>query len=117
MSACHIFLERPWLYDRKVLYDGFKHVYSFEKDGQKVTLASLKPSLISKPIKWTVRLLLIEKGDFQELPYMLDHEKYFEEQICYGEHALSWVAPGLGLVDCDLCKGDTCSLFLVGDPY
>ena len=49
MDACHIVLERPWLYDKKVMYDGFKHVYSFEKDRHKLVLALLKLSLISKP--------------------------------------------------------------------
>ena len=51
MDASHILLGRSWLYDRKFLYNGFKHVYSFEKDGCKLALAPLEPSLISKPIK------------------------------------------------------------------
>ena len=29
MDACHLLLGRPWHYDRKVIYDGYKHTYSF----------------------------------------------------------------------------------------
>ena len=80
------------LTNKKVLYDAFKHVYSFEKDGHKVALAPLESSLISKHVKWVNRLLLIEKGDFQKLSYVLDHEKYFgrkfvmESMHCHGLH-------------------------------
>ena len=31
MHAGHIFLGRPWQYDRKVIHDGFKNTYSFVK--------------------------------------------------------------------------------------
>ena len=45
-DACHILLGRPWLYDNKVIYDGFKHTYAFEKDGHKIiVLVLLKPDL------------------------------------------------------------------------
>lgn len=29
MQACHIILGRPWQFDRKVIYDGYKNTYSF----------------------------------------------------------------------------------------
>ena len=48
----------------KLCMMGFKHIYSFEKNEHKVTLAPLKPSLISKPSKGEDKLLLIKKGDF-----------------------------------------------------
>ena len=38
MDACHILLGRPWLYDRKVMHDGFLNTYSLFKDGKKITL-------------------------------------------------------------------------------
>jgi len=37
-------LGRPWLYDRKVMYNGYLNTYSFTKDGKKITLASLSSS-------------------------------------------------------------------------
>jgi len=39
MDACHILLGRPWLFDRKVVHDGYLNTYSFSKDGKKITLA------------------------------------------------------------------------------
>ena len=29
MDVCHLLLGRPWKYDRKVIYDGFKNTYTF----------------------------------------------------------------------------------------
>jgi hypothetical protein len=29
MQACHVLLGRPWLYDRRVLYDGFANTYTY----------------------------------------------------------------------------------------
>jgi len=43
MDACHILLGRPWLYDRKVMHNGYLNTYSFSKDGKKITLAPLSP--------------------------------------------------------------------------
>ena len=51
MDVCHLILGRPWKYDRKVIYDGFKNTYTFRKDGHKIVLAPLKPAIApaSKP--------------------------------------------------------------------
>jgi len=48
MDACHILLGRPWLFDRKVTYDGYLNTYTFSKDGKTITLAPLSPSQIQK---------------------------------------------------------------------
>ena len=45
MDVCHLLLGRPWQYDRKVIYDGFKKTYTFRKDGHKIVLAPLKPEI------------------------------------------------------------------------
>jgi len=37
-------LGRPWLYDLKIMYNGYLNTYSFTKDGKKITLAPLSPS-------------------------------------------------------------------------
>ena len=43
MHAGHILLGKPWQFDRKVTYDGFKNRYSFVKDSRTVTLVPLTP--------------------------------------------------------------------------
>jgi len=50
MDACHILLGRPWLFDRKVMHNGYLNIYSFVKDDKKVTLAPLTPSQLQKAI-------------------------------------------------------------------
>jgi len=37
MDACHLLLGRPWLFDRKVISNGYLNTYSFTKDGKKIT--------------------------------------------------------------------------------
>ena len=51
MDACHLLLGRPWQYDRQIIYGGFKNTYTFRKDGHKIVLAPLKPTMAptSKP--------------------------------------------------------------------
>ena len=44
MDVCHLILGRPWLYDRKVMHNGYLNTYSFTKDGKKIILAPLAPS-------------------------------------------------------------------------
>jgi len=44
MHACHMFLGRPWLYDRRAVHNGYLNTYSFTKDGKKITLAPFSPS-------------------------------------------------------------------------
>ena len=45
MDVCHLLLGRPWQYDRQIIYDGFKNTYTFRKDGHKIVLAPLKPTI------------------------------------------------------------------------
>ena len=62
MDVCHLLLGRPWKYDRKVIYDGFKNTYTFCKDGHKIVLALLKPEIApaSKPVEQNSLLLKSE---------------------------------------------------------
>ena len=48
MEACHMLLGRPWLYDRKVIHDGFINSYTPPKNGRKITLVPLHPHQIAK---------------------------------------------------------------------
>jgi hypothetical protein len=34
MDVCHILLEIPWQYDRKVIHDGRKNTYTLERNGR-----------------------------------------------------------------------------------
>ncbi|KAG2411370.1 hypothetical protein I3760_Q007100 [Carya illinoinensis] len=43
MHVGHILLGRPWQYDRRVIHDGFKNMYSFVKEGKTTKLAPLTP--------------------------------------------------------------------------
>ena len=42
MDVCHMLLGRPWQIDRKVIYDGRKKTFTFEKDGGRRTLHPLE---------------------------------------------------------------------------
>ena len=48
MDACHMLLGRPWLFDRRVIHDGYLNTYCFLKDGKKITLVPLSPSQLHK---------------------------------------------------------------------
>lgn len=41
MTVCHMLLGRPWLYDRKVSYNGYTNTYSFYFKGKKLVLVPL----------------------------------------------------------------------------
>ncbi|KAJ4713097.1 Transposon Ty3-I Gag-Pol polyprotein [Melia azedarach] len=43
MHVGHLLLERPWQFDRRVLYNGYTNHYTFENDGKKITLVPLSP--------------------------------------------------------------------------
>ena len=44
MCASHILLGRPWLFDRRVLHDGYKNTYVFQKEGKKIVLTPMIPA-------------------------------------------------------------------------
>ncbi|XP_051127821.1 uncharacterized protein LOC127249170 [Andrographis paniculata] len=41
MTACHLLLGRPWQFDRRVLYDGYKNQISFTKGHKKLSISAL----------------------------------------------------------------------------
>jgi hypothetical protein len=41
MTVCHMLLGRPWLYDRRVSYNGYTNTYSFQFKGKKLVLVPL----------------------------------------------------------------------------
>jgi hypothetical protein len=46
MHATHLLLGRPWQFDRKAKHDGFKNMYSLEKNERIYTLAPLSPKQV-----------------------------------------------------------------------
>ena len=46
MYASHILLGRPWQFDRRTNYDGFKNRFSFMKDKKLVTFVPLTPKQV-----------------------------------------------------------------------
>ena len=67
MDACHLLLGRPWHYDRRILYDGYKHTYSFVKDGCKVVLGPSKPESVPKLSRGEGSSLLTQSECVKEL--------------------------------------------------
>ena len=37
MDACHIILGRPWQFDNKAIYDGFKNTYDIQWEDKRLT--------------------------------------------------------------------------------
>ena len=48
MDACDVLLGSPWLYDWKVIRDGYLNTYILHENGHKITLAPLPPHQIAK---------------------------------------------------------------------
>ena len=57
MDACHIILGRPWKFEMKVIHDGERNYYKFEKDGIKHTLVPLKEDSLAETSSPKVLLL------------------------------------------------------------
>ena len=59
------FFGRPWQYDKRVVYDGYKNSYSFSKNNHKVVLAPLKP-MLELDSKKDESSVLLNKGEFEK---------------------------------------------------
>ena len=49
MDGCHILLAQPWLFDRRVIHDGYRNTYTFTKNNKKITLIPVTLTEKSKP--------------------------------------------------------------------
>jgi hypothetical protein len=63
MTACHMLLGRPWLYDRDVQHQGKANTYSLKKDNCNYTLLPLAPEKRRK------------KGEMNAVGFLSDEEK------------------------------------------
>jgi hypothetical protein len=57
MDVCHLFLGRPWQYDRNVVHDGRKNTYTLEKNGRTHMLLSIKNQEVKTEMNNTVLLM------------------------------------------------------------
>ncbi|XP_057770955.1 uncharacterized protein LOC130990742 [Salvia miltiorrhiza] len=48
MHASHILLGRPWQFDRRVTYDGFRNHYTFKDNNKSIMLVSLTPQQVQE---------------------------------------------------------------------
>lgn len=48
VEATHVFLGRPWQYDRKILHDDLTNKISFHFQGHKVITKSLSPKEVNE---------------------------------------------------------------------
>jgi hypothetical protein len=57
MDVCHLLLGRPWKYDRNVVHDGRKNMYTLEKNGRTHMLLSMKDKEVKTQMRNTVLLM------------------------------------------------------------
>ncbi|KAD5508175.1 hypothetical protein E3N88_15878 [Mikania micrantha] len=79
MDACHVLLGRPWLFDRRVMHDGYQNTYSFTHNQHRIILT---PCLLSALLKTSQSLSTLlkaghlEYSSFQDFILMdLDEEE------------------------------------------
>jgi len=48
MDTCHTLLGSLWMFDRKMMHNGFLNTYSFSRGEKKITLVPLSPFELSK---------------------------------------------------------------------
>ena len=58
-------LRRPRQYDQKVVYDDFKNTYTFQKEGHKIILAPMKPT-IALETKLEEKSSLLSKSELEK---------------------------------------------------
>nr|GEV06494.1 hypothetical protein [Tanacetum cinerariifolium] len=65
MDACHVLLGRPWLFDRRVMHDGYQNTYSFYHNDRRIVLTPMSPSTPSnKPTQSLSTLLNAEQREY-----------------------------------------------------
>jgi hypothetical protein len=57
MDVCHLFLGRPWQYERNVIHDGRMNTYTLEKNGRTHMLLSIKDKEVKTEVSNTVLLM------------------------------------------------------------
>ncbi|KAM0066873.1 putative nucleotidyltransferase, Ribonuclease H [Helianthus debilis subsp. tardiflorus] len=63
MDACHVLLGRPWLFDKRVMHDGYLNTYSFNHNQRKITLTPMTP--LNPPKKQLPLTTLLKADQFE----------------------------------------------------
>ena len=82
MDACHLLLGRPWQYDWKVIYAGFKNTYTIQKDGHKIILAPLKP-IMALETKLEEKSSLLSKYELEKKIKASSDVMVVDDQMMY----------------------------------
>ena len=62
MDICHMFLVRPWQFDKHAIHDGCKNTYTLTKNGVKHELKPLKE--IDEKVCSAARVLLLMEESY-----------------------------------------------------
>jgi hypothetical protein len=57
MDVCHLLLVRPWKYDKNVVHDGRKNMYTLEKNGRTQMLLPIKDKKVKTEMRNTVLIM------------------------------------------------------------
>ena len=64
MSACHIFLGRPWQHDTHSIHNGFTNIYTIRHEGKLKDLIPLPPHRVRlTPTKEKIVSFIVSKGE------------------------------------------------------
>jgi hypothetical protein len=76
MDVCHIFLGRPWQFDKNVIHDGRKNTYTLEKNGRTHMLLPIDEKNVKQESNTSILLMsgkeiLKEVKEEQEMQFVL----------------------------------------------
>jgi hypothetical protein len=75
MDVCHVIFGRPWQFDKKVVHDGRRNCYSFDKDGMKHILLPLQEGSTVEQQATKARMLTrkeyLQQLEEEELSYVV----------------------------------------------
>jgi hypothetical protein len=57
MDVCHLFLGRPWKYDKNGVHDGRKNTYTLEKNGRTHMLLPIKDKEVKTKMRNTILII------------------------------------------------------------
>jgi hypothetical protein len=57
MDVCHIFLGRPWQFDKNVIHDGRKNAYTLENNGRTHMLLPIEESKVKEEVNTSILLM------------------------------------------------------------
>jgi hypothetical protein len=57
MGICHLFLGRPWKYDKNVVHDGRKNIYTLQKNGRTHMLLPIEDKKVKEEANNTILLM------------------------------------------------------------